>query len=75
VTRGHIGLNYTDPVTGPYTSQYAAYQGKHFTRLVDASDRSTWITRGEINSFLAGQSQTAWQRKVEESKQSNTIER
>jgi hypothetical protein len=57
--------------SGPYTSQYTAYQGKHFTRLVDASDRTTWITRDEINGFLAGQPQTAWQRRVEESKQSN----
>jgi hypothetical protein len=57
--------------SGPYTSQYAAYQGRHFTRLVDASDRSTWITRDEIQNLLAGKPQTAWQRRVEESKQSN----
>ena len=48
--------------SGPYICQYASYKGRYFTRLVDASDRSTWITRDEINGFLAGQPQTAWQR-------------
>lgn len=57
--------------SGLYTSQYAAFKGKHFTRLVDASDRSTWITREEIQSFLAGQPQTAWQRRISEHQQSN----
>jgi hypothetical protein len=54
--------------SGPYTSQYAAFNGKHFTRQVDASDPSTWITWDEINGFLAGQPKTAWQRRVSESR-------
>jgi hypothetical protein len=57
--------------SGPYTSQYATIDGRFFTRVVDAGDESTWITRDEINSFLAGQPQTAWQRRVSESQQSN----
>jgi hypothetical protein len=35
---------------------------------VDALDQSTWITRDEIEAHLKGQPQTAWQRRVEESK-------
>jgi hypothetical protein len=50
--------------SGPYTSQYARCNGRYFTRLVDDTDESTWITREEINAFLAGQPQTAWQRSV-----------
>ena len=34
--------------SGPFTSQYARYRGKHYTRLVDATDTSTWITAEEI---------------------------
>jgi hypothetical protein len=57
--------------SGPYTSQYASCNGRYFARLVDASDQSTWITREELQNFLTGQPQTAWQRRVEESKQRN----
>jgi hypothetical protein len=64
----------SEPWSGPYTSQYAEYNGRHFTRLVDATDPSSWITRDEINGFLAGRPQTAWQRRVEQSK-TNEIER
>jgi hypothetical protein len=61
--------------SGPYTSQYAAFNGKHFTRLVDATDPSSWITRDEINSFLAGRPQIAWQRRITSEKQSIEIAR
>jgi hypothetical protein len=54
--------------SGPYTSQYAFCDGRYFTRMVDALDQSTWITRDEIEAHLKGQPQTAWQRRVEESK-------
>jgi hypothetical protein len=37
--------------SGPYTSQYASYGSKHYTRLVDATDESTWITPEEIKRF------------------------
>jgi hypothetical protein len=50
--------------SGPYTSQYVSCEGRYFTRLVDATDQSTWITRDEIQRFMAGQPQTAWQRKI-----------
>ena len=52
----------------PYTNQYASCDGRFFVRPVDALDQSTWITRDEITSYLAGQPQTTWQRKVAESK-------
>jgi hypothetical protein len=39
--------------SGPFTSQYASYGGKHYTRLVDATDTSTWITPEEIERFHA----------------------
>lgn len=29
--------------TGPYTSQYARHGGKYYRKMVDCSDRSTWI--------------------------------
>jgi hypothetical protein len=45
--------------SGPYTSQYVSCEGRYFTRLVDATDQSTWITRDEIQRFMAGQPQTA----------------
>jgi hypothetical protein len=35
--------------SGPYTHHYVAYQGHYFTRMVDATDRSTWITVQEIS--------------------------
>jgi hypothetical protein len=38
--------------SGSYTSQYVAYKEKYFTRLVDATDRTTWITPQEINRLL-----------------------
>jgi hypothetical protein len=53
----------------PYTNQYASCDGRYFVRTIDASDQTTWITRDEITAFLAGQPQTAWQRKVAESRQ------
>lgn len=31
--------------SGPYTSQYAAFEGRYFHKTVDAYDRSTWISR------------------------------
>ena len=37
--------------SGPYTEQYVAYQGRHFTRMVDATDRSTWITVQDIHAL------------------------
>ena len=41
-------------MNGPYTSQYAAYQGRYYTRLVDATDPTTWITRAEIAACIEG---------------------
>jgi hypothetical protein len=52
----------------PYAEQYASCDGRFFTRMVDTGDESTWITRDEITSHLAGQPQTAWQRRIEEGK-------
>jgi hypothetical protein len=52
----------------PYTNQYVSCDGRFFVRPVDALDQSTWITRDEITAFLAGQPQTPWQRRIEESK-------
>ena len=37
--------------SGPYTEQYVAYQGRYFTRMVDATDRSTWITVQDIHAL------------------------
>lgn len=34
--------------TGPYTKQFAKYNGKHFEKIVDYYDRSTWITPAMI---------------------------
>jgi len=45
--------------SGPYTSQYAAYHGRYFTRMVDASDRATWITREDISAFMQSQPQAS----------------
>ena len=30
-------------LTGTYTSQYARYNGKYYTKTVDITDKSTWI--------------------------------
>src|SRR5262245_6446303 len=38
---------------GPYTSQYAAYRGRYFTRIVDATDTTTWITVSEIEQLMS----------------------
>lgn len=35
-------------LTGPYTTQFAKYNGKHFEKIVDYYDRSTWITPAMI---------------------------
>jgi hypothetical protein len=37
--------------SGPYTPQYVTYQGRYFTRMVDATDRSTWITVRDIRAL------------------------
>ena len=37
--------------SGPYTAQYVTYQGRYFTRMVDATDRSTWITVQDIHAL------------------------
>ena len=36
---------------GSYTEQYVAYQGRYFTRMVDATDRSTGITVQDIHAL------------------------
>ena len=36
--------------SGPYTAQYASFQEKYYTRLVDATDETTWITVDEIQA-------------------------
>ena len=38
----------SEHVSGPYTHQYAACQDRYFTRMVDATDRGTWITVQDI---------------------------
>ena len=37
--------------SGPCTEQYVTYQGRYFTRMVDATDRSTWITVQDIHAL------------------------
>lgn len=39
--------------TRSYTKQYAAYQRRFYTRMVDADDKTTWITVKEIDRLKA----------------------
>lgn len=41
--------------TGSFTTQYAKYRGRCFSRMVDSEDESTWITLKEIADFAAKQ--------------------
>ena len=41
----------SEHVSGPYTYQYVAYQERYFTRMVDATDRGTWITVQDIHAL------------------------
>lgn len=38
------------------TWQYAKLDGRHYRRVVDVRDASTWLTRGLIETWLAGRS-------------------
>ena len=33
----------SEMLTGTYTTQYAAYNGKYYSKIVDVTDESTWI--------------------------------
>lgn len=37
-----------------FTRQYAAYKKRYFTRMVDATDPETYITRDQILAFIKG---------------------
>jgi len=49
-TRHHGVLRFcmSEFLTGPYTTQFAEYNGKHYEKIVDYYDRSTWITPAMI---------------------------
>lgn len=59
--RGHdlVGFNCIEHFSGPYTSQYVECDGAYFSRLVDAMDRSTWMTRLELEPLLAAEAPAA----------------
>ena len=43
-----------------YTHQYAVWQGRYFCRLVDAHDRSTWITADQCAALVPGSPVRNW---------------
>jgi hypothetical protein len=49
-TRGMFSFLMMEHRSGPYTAQYASFQEKYYTRLVDATDETTWITVDEIQA-------------------------
>ncbi len=45
--------------SGPYTSQFVAYRGRYFTKLVDAFDKSTWLTAATLPTVAPRQAAPA----------------
>ena len=34
--------------SGVYTAQYVSFQGRYFTKLVDATDKTTWLKAADL---------------------------
>lgn len=45
------GFLMSEHLSGPFTNQYATFQGRYFCKLVDATDRNTWMKPDELQAL------------------------